>query len=670
MNAIRKTPLSSPYSNSSLQAGGGKSNGRGLLVDKGKWVLFLLWILVPVSIWGQTQYAEKAQLAGLDHFYLNTELMGGGIAWFDYDNDGWEDMWITGGVLRDKLFRNKGDGTFSESGISAGLGVTTSVTTHGVVTGDIDNDGDRDVFVTTSVGFHNLLFLNNGNGTFQDISVAAKVAQDSVQSMTAAFGDLNLDGYLDIYVGNYVQDAGVLFDSITGQPNGFDHTCFPNFFYLNNGPDPVNGAIIFSEVNPFLGLQDTGCALATVFTDFDNDHDPDILVANDFGEWVVPNQLYRNEYPAQQVTNISQSSGLNAEMYGMGIAIGDYDQDMDLDYYITNIGRNGLFQNQSNGTFVDVTTAAGVEDIDAMPLLTVGWGTIFADMDNDTDLDLLVTNGHVPALPFIDNNFRNPDRFFLNVGNGTFVEKGALFGVRDTSRGRGSAAADYDQDGDLDYLVVPVNEVTLNDSIENVRLYQNELSGSNNWLQVKLIGVRNNRDGYGAHIKIILTNRSWIHEVTGGSSHGSQNSSIAHFGLGTEPDVDSLVVIWPGGAEQVLTSISPNQLITVIEDTSLTSEQASFIEKTVINLSANPNPFTKHIYLTFTCPKPAEVKLVIYSYQGQKIRTIYQGRDCQGEQQFIWDGENDQGQKMASGIYFAKLSQDLRQYTLPLIKAN
>lgn len=593
----------------------------------------------------QTSFSEKANDKGINHFYTTNQYMGGGAAWFDYDNDGDEDVWITGGANQDQLFQNQGDGSFLPKGTQAGLSVTNGIVTDGVITGDIDNDGDRDVFVSTNKRFHNLLFLNNGDGTFTDISVSAGISDKSAWSMAASFGDVNLDGYLDLYVGNFIEEDRFIRDDFN-KPIGFSHTCYENFFYLNNGD------LTFTELGQSLALADTGCALAVTFTDFDQDHDADILLANDFGEWIVPNGLFRNNQSGNSFTNVSIPAQMDAEIYGMGIAVGDYDQDQDLDYYITNLGRNILFENDGLGVFTDKSAEAGVEDTYESTTFTVGWGCSFEDADNDTDLDLFVVNGHIPAFDFIATNTHSPDRLFLNEGDGTFLDYSAQAGVNFPARGRGSATADYDQDGDIDWIIVPVNKIGSGDPIEKVLFHRNDLSNTKHWLRVKLEGTVNNRDAFGSLIKIVLPDRSWVHEISGGSSHGSQNSSIAHFGLGAHQQVDSLIITWPGGKEQSITDIPADQLISIIEDSSLYATSL-FKPQERLFIKSYPNPFSERIRIEYLLPKTADVDISIYNIQGQRVRNLVHTRQISGTQYVDWDGRDHQGNKIIPGMYVA-----------------
>ena len=500
-------------------------------------------------------FLEVSLQSGVNMVHVHPMLMGGGVAFFDYDMDGFQDLYITGGTSSDKLYRNNGNGTFTDVTTIAGILGTDSILTIGVATGDIDNDGYREIFVTTWQGYTNVLFKNNGDGTFTDISASANVA-DSSNSISVTFGDVNKDGLLDIYVANYM-------DLVNSVPqNGFDYTCFANFLYINNGNQT------FIESGLAYGVADTGCALATAFTNFDNESDMDIYIANDFGAWVRPNTILENNFPSSNFTDIAFSASVNDSMYGMGIAIGDYDEDGDLDYYITNLGKNVMRNNQGNSTFLDKTdTSETANTYTDSTSLAVGWGTAFFDYDNDTYLDLIVANGYITADSFTYNTPFNPNVLFKNDGDATFTDVSDLEGFNDTTYARGLALGDINMDGRLDVAVSVVTADTSSSS--HFLLYKNANADSNNWLSVSLQGVVNNRDGFGSRIRLFAGGRSWIREVDGGSSHASHSMSNAYFGLGSLTIVDSVIVTWLNGNQETFANIYPNQHLQIIEDSTI-----------------------------------------------------------------------------------------------------
>lgn len=542
-------------------------------------LLSLVLLLVSSQI-SWAQFTEVSQTVGINHIAVKNNYMSGGVAILDYDNDGWEDVYMTSGNLRDKLFRNLGNGEFEEVGIAAGFAETENMGTFGVVSGDYDNDGDRDLFVTTQQNAPCYLYRNNGNGTFTNVSALANIVEES-NSTSAIFGDYNQDGYLDIYVVNYIENPVFLTDE-NGNTNGFAHECFPNFLYINN----QDGT--FTESAAAYGVDDIGCGLAAIFTDYDGDRDADLYVINDFGEWVVPNVLYENQFPSDQFINQS-NNGIDLGLYGMGVAVGDYNNDGLLDYYVTNLGRNALLENRGSGVFLDVTAAAGVENTfveDGQGLLTTGWGTGFFDYDNDTYVDLFVSNGYIPAASFIATNQLDPHKLYRNKGDNTFEDMSDTYSVNSPFKGRGFAYADFDKDGDLDLFVVSI--ALVGTSTDHSLLYRNDTNNGNNWFRVNLEGTKSNRDAYGSRVELTIGTRKLVRELNGGCSHASQHSSILHFGLGANTLIDELKVIWPDGTQQIETNVSSNQEINIIE------EYADLVAigngQTIANNSDNPSP--------------------------------------------------------------------------------
>jgi len=521
-------------------------------------LILLLAVIGPAHGLGQALFIDVTQSAGIDHFQRSELHIGGGVAIFDMDNDGWEDIYLTGGEHRDKLYRNNGDGTFTEMAVDAGFGFTAAVTTFGVATGDVDNDGFRDVLILTEMPNANMLFLNNGDGTFTR-SVMAFDFHTGQRSVSASFGDVNGDGFLDIYITNYVDVANVLFEGPT--PVGFNHVCFEDQLLLNNGDGT------FVEATALYGIDQQGCGLATALTDYDLDGHIDIMVVNDFGQWVIPNALYRNLSPDAVFEDVAPETGIDGGFYGMGVAIGDYDRDGDLDYYMTNIGANFLYRNDG-GLFTEVASDAGVINDSVNGLNTTGWGCFFFDADNDGWQDLFVANGEIPAAQFIANSEDDPDKLFLNSGDGTFTDITWNSGIGSMHRSRGAAFGDLNNDGKLDVVVNGVRRLTSEPALAKV--YFNNTDNGNHWLKVRAEGVQSNRDAFGSVISIVVGGESQMIEVSGGSSHASHNSSIAHFGLGGTVLVDSVIVRFPSGTVRVRTDVAADQLLHVLEDDLIT----------------------------------------------------------------------------------------------------
>lgn len=529
------------------------------------YLLTSLSILFFVQLLPAQTFTDISADIGMDHVFDDFAYIGGGVAFFDYDNDGDDDYWFTGGKNSDQLYRNNGDGTFTNVTSESGLDITGNYYTVGVTTGDLDNDGYREVYVTT-FGFSNsfapfrrdLLFRNNADGTFTEIGAQANISQSS-RSVSATFIDHDQDGFLDIHIVNYVDRARFTFGS-DGQVDGFDHDCFPNFFYHNNGN------MTFTPADVELGLGDPGCGLAVTNIDFEGDGDADIYTINDFGQYVVSNQVYLNDQQTGTFELLTVfDNDINIGLYGMGVAWSDYDLDEDYDFYITNIAHNALLNNDGAQHFTNVAIDAGVENAftGTDNLRVTSWGTAFADVNNDLYEDLFVANGYIIAAQFIETDTLDPNKLYLNDGDGTFSDISDVSGFNSTERARGMAYADYDQDGDLDVFVNVLRDSTQD---SNVRLYRNDLDNDANWVQIKLQGTHSNRDAIGANIELFLPDGpTLMRHISGGGSHASQHSSVAHFGLDTYTAIDSAVVRWPNGQEETFLDLDINQRHTLVE---------------------------------------------------------------------------------------------------------
>jgi hypothetical protein len=512
-----------------------------------KVLISTLWLslLIPDYLTGQ-QFTEISDELGITDYCDDFNAIGGGTAFFDYDADGDDDLYVTGGRNADALYRNNGDGTFTNVTEDSGIeDITGTYYTAGVTTGDIDNDGYREILVTT-FGFssaytpnkRNLLFKNMGDGTFQEIGPQANLGLTS-RSVSATFLDHDQDGFLDLYVVNYVDRTRFIF-SESGEIIGFDHDCYENQFYHNNGNST------FTEAAHQLGLADIGCGLAVTNTDYDMDGDADIYAINDFGHFVSPNQMYVNNLETGFFEVLPLNNDINIGLYGMGIAMADYDLDQDYDYYVSNLGENAFLQNDGTGTFENIALAAGIDNTSSVNnRLVTSWGNAFVDIDNNLYEDLFVANGHIPAASFIATEQEDPNKLFYNNGDNTFTDISDLAGFNDQSPGRGMVYSDYDMDGDVDVFV---NVIRNNDFPEaHALFYRNDLANDHNWVQFSLEGTTANRDAIGAQVKVFVDDLVLLREIWGGGSHASQSSSVAHFGLAENDAIDSVQVVWPGG---------------------------------------------------------------------------------------------------------------------------
>ncbi len=491
--------------------------------------------------------------------FLNAGLyaLGSGIAVNDYDNDGYLDFYITNGLgFPNGLYHNNGDGTFTDVSAEAGVGETRREST-GFAFGDIDNDGFPDLYVG-NYG-RNTLYHNNGDGTFTDITRRAGVG-DERNARAVSFVDYNNDGFLDFYVTNFDWQFSVNFLRTDNPGQG-------NVLYRNNGDGT------FTDVTERAGVGHTGLAFAATWMDYDNDGDQDLFVANDVGRFI----LFRNNGDGT-FTDVSVQAGFNVTGSWMGIATGDYNNDGNIDVYVVNVGPgtdlfvgmgapigtvfNALYRNNGDGTFTDVAKEAGVADAG------FGFGCSFADFDNDGDLDLYVVSnyyfegpgatGDLSMFGVLDKGLGDANTFFfLNNGDGTFTEATAAVGIHDPSDARGLAIGDYNNDGFLDIFIGHERSRPI--------IYKNNAGNGNHWLKVKVVGTRSNRSGIGAKVRVVSNGRAQIRDVNGGSSYLSQNSFETHFGLGQDKVVDSVEVVFPSGKVVVRKTVAVNQLLTITE---------------------------------------------------------------------------------------------------------
>ena len=505
------------------------------------------------------------------------ETTGSGAAFIDYDNDGWQDIFLASGTRLEglppnvtsinRLYRNNGDGKFSDVTVKAGVGKTGWA--QGVCVGDYDNDGYDDIFVS---GYgKNTLYHNNGTGTFSELAEKAGVSNNRTRwGSGCAFVDYDRDGYLDLFVASYIDldlKTAPLPETGPCLYKGLTVACGPpgltggiNMLYRNMGDGT------FADVSEKSGITRTNgtYGLGVLTADFDNDGWPDIYVANDS----APAALYHNNKNGT-FTDIGIEAGCafsidGKPQAGMGVTAGDYDRDGWLDIFKTNFSGDtaSLYHNTGKGSFDDVTFPAGM----GLNTRWLGWGCGFVDVDNDGWPDIFLVNGHVyPEVVKLttEAGYAQSKIFYHNLGNGRFADISDNVGeaVKRPNASRGAAFGDYDNDGDIDVLINSINNPP--------ELLRVDSGSQNNWLTVKTIGVRSNRNGIGVRVKCITEDGIQIDEVRSGGSYYSQNDLRVHFGLGKNQRVKSLELQWPSGQVDTLNNIDANQIITVKEKTGI-----------------------------------------------------------------------------------------------------
>jgi hypothetical protein len=481
------------------------------------------------------------------------DTMDGGSVFFDYDGDRDLDLFVTNGRQACRLFRNNGNGSFTDVAAAAGLAGLRR--TWGATAADYDNDGDPDLFIT-GISVDSLM-RNNGNGTFTDVTNAAGVTDVNVTT-AASWADYDGDGWLDLYLGNYV-----------GEPNFPYHQGAPNRLFHNNRNGtftdlaPQLGVIcddLYPAGAPSPGTQAIGCTLSVLWLDYDNDRDPDLFVGNDFGPFVCPNKLYRNDGPSAgpggwRFTDVSVSAGFDIHEFNMGISPGDIDGDGDLDVYTSNLGNNHLLQNDGNGTFTDITAAAGPVEGSMNNLLLTSWASVFEDFDNDGDMDLYVVNGFIQTVPAMANEPLAPNSLWMNQGTGLF-QKASIPLLEDTGLGRGLSSGDYDFDGDSDLYLV--------NNGGPARLFRNE-TPARSWVQIAARGTASNRDAIGTRVEVETGGRRFVREIHAGSSYNSMHAKDPQIGLGSSTRMDVLRLLWRSGVVQELHGLPVGAKYDIVE---------------------------------------------------------------------------------------------------------
>lgn len=546
---------------------------------------FAIVVLIPMTLLAVT-FVDVTDEAGI-HFQhssgtrssLLPEDMGSGAGFADIDNDGDIDLYIVNiphpftqdaspNSKTNVLYRNNGDGTFIDITHSAGVG--DQGYGMGCVFADYDGDGSIDLYVTNYGA--NVLYHNNGDGTFRDVTQTAGVGCE-LWSTGAAFADVDGDSDLDLYVCNYVtydlekleQMQEESLQSGKPVPSALNPHVFEpqdNVFYRNNGDGT------FTDATAELGIAAPGGrSMQCLFSDFDNDNDLDLYVAND----TSVNYVYRNAGDGT-FTDVSDESWAADFRGSMGLSAGDYDGDADVDLFMSHwvdeenaLYRNLLVESSSQNPptrahirFVDESYSAMLAEVG---IKQIGWGTALFDYDNDGNLDIFVTNGST------FQELKNPevlipqvDALFHNNGDGTFSDVSAITGITalPTRVGRGATFGDYDNDGDVDILIVNNHAAPT--------LLRNEGGNRNNWLHVELIGTDLNRNAIGAKIQLKTSDRTQIREIYAGESYMSANSLIVEFGVGNATQVETLQVTWLNGKTQARHNIPTNQRVRMTQE--------------------------------------------------------------------------------------------------------
>jgi hypothetical protein len=535
----------------------------------------------PSGLPFHARFTDIAEEAGLKHIVVSghpnradyvIEAMSCGAAFFDYDNDGWMDVLVLSGsrfgdppgTASNRLYKNNRDGTFTDVTQKAGLLRTGYA--YGVTVGDYNNDGFEDLFVT--YWGQNALYRNNGDGTFTDVTKQSGLLNSKPRFGTGcAFLDYDRDGRLDLFVSNYVA-----FDLESVPRAGASRSCNVEGVFCGPRGLPYgrhslyhnNGDGTFTDVSAASGIGKTegGYGLTVAAADFDNDGWPDIYVACDS----TPSLLFHNNHDGTFTEQGMESGVALSEdgmvQAGMGLGVGDFRLDGNLHIFKTHFSNDtpAAYINNGKGDFRDDTLRSGL----GVETRFVTWGTGVADLDNDGNPDLFCVTGGI--YPEVRDNYCTPRIVFRNLGGGKFEEliDEAGPGVRAQHSSRGCAFGDFDNDGDVDILIVNHNEPP--------SLLRNDLGGSNHWIKVKLTGVKSNRSAIGGRVIVRYGDKTQAQEVLSQSSYLSVNDSRLHFGLGAASAVD-IEVRWPLGGVETFSGIAANRLVLITEGSGIVRTQ-------------------------------------------------------------------------------------------------
>lgn len=494
---------------------------------------------------------------GTDHLNNIIESSGGGASFIDFDQDGYIDLFLSNGTWIDgfskgekpeelpynHLYRNRGDGTFED--VSVKSHTDDHAYSMGASIGDYNNDGYPDIYVCNYGA--NILYKNNGNGTFSNVTKKARVAGKNECSIGAVWFDYDNDGFLDLYVGNYLEfdPEYKYYYAPDGFPGPMAYNSQPDYLYHNNGDGT------FEDVTQKMGIVDLdGRAMGVGAADYDDDGWVDIYVANDH----TLNYLWHND-EGRRFTDRGIMSGTAFSQAGeatvsMSVDFADFNSDGFLDIFLSDDTYCSLYLNLGNGVFSDRSYQSGIAMAAGQ---FVGWTSSFVDYDNDGDVDIFKTNGALKHL------YGHEDQLFDNIGGGKFSEISNSLGqyFHEEYVGRGACLGDYDNDGDFDIYIANLNS--------QGKFLRNNKGNQNNWIVLHLTGTTSNRDGIGSRVKIISGGKIQTNQQKSTSGYLSQNDHRMHFGLAKNDMVETIEIKWPSGKIQLLENVKANQVLEVRE---------------------------------------------------------------------------------------------------------
>ena len=560
----------------------------------------------------QIHLDDVSKVAGINNLPQPVDEVAGGVVAIDFDKDGWEDFYCAGGEGYDGLYRNNHDGTFTDVSVAAGIHDHGRIYSHGAAALDFDQDGWPDLYIACEG--HDLLFRNNHDGTFTDVTKSAGIITPTGRNnnMTVTFGDFDGDGLNDIYVARYIDSVlDTYTDPNTGFPQ-YNDRGLHNYFYINNG----NGT--FTEAAAQYGIDNAGCGLIALFFDYDRDGDLDLLIGNDFGAYVLPNAVYKNmlsETGTASFVDVTEQLGMKNKLFCMGIGPSDFDRDGDFDFFETTIGPEAFMRNDGNH-FTNIAQQSGAMmgtfSANGRSYDATTWSPIFVDLNNDGWEDLFEVHGTIPVFKPFETFEQDTTRIMQNMG-GVFKDVTLTSGFTTFNRGRGAMTFDYDHDGRMDLVVGSVPLVPINPTT-GVKLLHNTSTNTGHWLEITLHGTTCGAEAIGTCIEVWEHGNRHLRQVSTGGTLCSQSSLTQHFGLGDASVADSILIFWPRKAVERYYNVGVDRRMEYTEGKQAV-HGASSRDAT---MSLYPSIASDAVHVVGLHPKD---EVVIYDLLGREVAT-------------------------------------------------
>ena len=563
---------------------------------------FLFILYSSLCSYGQIQYSDVTNQSGLQFLGKNY-----GAAVGDFNQDGYDDIYAFSHGKPCRLYRNNGNGTFSDVAAEAGVDYVGTPNVAGWV--DVNNDGWLDLFIGNRDNF-NMFYLGSEDGTFTEHTfLSGLLYGENVKAVL--FSDVNLDGNIDIYLARINME---------------------NILYLSIGNNQ------FINYTNLSGTTDNQISMGAVFFDYDNDGDPDLYLTHDSNQ---PNILYQNDGTGH-FTDVSAASRTDVAGFGMGVDIADVNNDGWLDIYITNLYENFLLVNNGDGTFDEIGQAAGVDDFG------MGWGCTFLDVDNDGWQDIYAAN---------DSYFSDyPNLLYRNNQDLTFGTVSEGSPLSSMEPGYGTVTLDFNNDGKMDiYLANYVGEV-------GNQLFRNDSPTDHNWVKIKAEGTESNKSAIGARITIETAGQKWTDEIVGTSGYATQNSFTLHFGMGQNNIIEKMTIRWPNGLEEVYENLKVNTTYSLVEGMGFTTPVVEIDQEPDL-ISVAPNPFNDYLVINTNQEIPKNTNITLLNVYGQVIKDYSSNNIFNDRNEFKINTEF-----LSAGVYLLSVESPEIQETVKLVK--